>query len=213
MCCGPVVRLLQRSMLPEVGNDGENGCGFLDADDDPYRAAAVDAGVDIDAKHPLEALRPRHRSATLLGCALVSDRIAIRRLRTGGVPLATPRRCQLRAQIRVRGEHPVGAGQVGARWRHQRRKLCDEVHRIPFHMRGPISPRRLELVAHPSLRRYRQPLLADRRACDVADLRGYNSRFSASAASRDGVADTDSTARCSLGDSPECLNEFRRVSS
>lgn len=40
------MRLLQRAVLLEVGEDGADGGGFLDAGDDPYRAAAVGAGGD-----------------------------------------------------------------------------------------------------------------------------------------------------------------------
>ncbi len=50
-----------------------------------------------------------------------------------------------------RSATPLEAGQVGARWRDQRRQLGDEIHRIPFHMRGAIAPRRLELIPHPTL--------------------------------------------------------------
>ena len=67
--CGPVVRLLQRAVFLEVGEDGADGGGFLDAGDDPYRAAAVGAGGDVDGKDPLEPLRPAHRTALLLGAA------------------------------------------------------------------------------------------------------------------------------------------------
>jgi hypothetical protein len=51
-----------------------------------------------------------------------------------------------------RPEGAVEAGEMRARWRDQCRQLGDEVHRIPFDMRGPISPRRLELIPHPTLR-------------------------------------------------------------
>jgi len=51
------VRFLQRLVLCEVGEDGANGGGFFDADYDPSRAATVAAGVLVDAKHALEALR------------------------------------------------------------------------------------------------------------------------------------------------------------
>lgn len=58
-------------------------------------------------------------------------------------------------------------GEMRAWRRRQRRQLGDKVHRIPFDMRGAVPPRGLELVAHPSLRRDRQPLFADRRARNV----------------------------------------------
>ena len=39
-----------------------------------------------------------------------------------------------------RGEYAVEAGEMRARWRDQCRQLGDEVHRIPFDMRGAIAP-------------------------------------------------------------------------
>ena len=52
------------------------------------------------------------------------------------------------------------AGEVDARWRHQR-------HRLKLHVRRAVLPRRLELVMHPAPWRERLPLLADRRACNL----------------------------------------------
>lgn len=42
---------------------------LLDAGDDPHGAAVVDAGCHVDAEHTLEALRPAHPTALLLGAA------------------------------------------------------------------------------------------------------------------------------------------------
>ena len=148
--CGPVVRFFPRALLHEVAKDGADGGRFLDAGDDPHGATAVDAGGDVDGKDPLEALRPAHRTALLLGAARRVVRACVRRLHSGVMPPAAPRWRQLCAQGGVRGKHPVEAGQVGARWRDQRRQLGDEIHRIPFHMRGAIAPRGLELVTHPA---------------------------------------------------------------
>jgi len=68
----------------------------------------------------------------------------------------------------ARSKDAVEAGQVGARWRHQGREFGDEVHRLEVHVRRAVLPRRLQLVTHPTLRRDRQSLLANRRARDVA---------------------------------------------
>lgn len=57
---GAVVRSLHRVVLFEAGEDGPNGGGFFDAGHDPCRAAAVDAGAHVNAKHALESLRPGH---------------------------------------------------------------------------------------------------------------------------------------------------------
>lgn len=54
--CGPVVRFFPRAVLLEVGEDGADGGGFLDAGDDPHGATAVDAGGDVDGKDPLEGV-------------------------------------------------------------------------------------------------------------------------------------------------------------
>ncbi len=166
--CGPVVRFFPRAVLLEVGEDGADGGGFLDAGDDPHGATAVDAGGDVDGKDPLEPLRPAHRTALLLGAARRVVGADVHWRRIARRPLAAPRGRQLRTQVCIRGEYAVEAGEMRARWRDQRRQLGDEIHRIPFHMRGAIAPRGLELVTHPALERYRQPLLADRRARDVA---------------------------------------------
>ncbi len=188
---GAVVRFLQRAVLLEVGEDGADGDGFFDAGHDPYRTAAVDAGAHVDAhqiagsdleqpkagpkgggqdarsKHALEALRPGHPAALLLGAARLVGDAGLNRRGIGRRPLPTSGRRQLRAQVCVGGEYAVEPGQMRAWRRHQRRQLGDEVHRIPFDMRGAVAPRGLELVAHSSLRRDRQPLFADRRARDV----------------------------------------------
>ncbi len=142
---GAVVRVVQRAVLCEVGEDGADGCGFLDAGHDPYRTAAVDAGAHVDAKHALETLRPAHRAAALVGGAFVTARSS--RFRVGGRLFAAPRRRQLRTQTGVWCEYAVETGQVGAWWRDQRRQLGDEIHRIPFDMGGSIPPRVLNCAS------------------------------------------------------------------
>ena len=97
-------------------------------------------------------LRPAHRTALLLGAARFVVGADVHRHCIARRPLAAPRWRQLRAQVCIRGEYAVEAGEMRARWRDQCRQLGDEVHRIPFDMRGPIAPRRLELVTHPTLR-------------------------------------------------------------
>ena len=113
--CRPVVRVFPRTVLLEVCQDGTDGCGFLDAGDDPHRAAAVDAGGHVDGEDPLEALRPGHRAALLLGAARLLVGADLNRCSIGRRPLAAPRRCQLRTQGGVRGKHAVKPGQVRAR--------------------------------------------------------------------------------------------------
>jgi len=59
-----------------------------------------------------------------------------------------------------------GRPQVARRVAH--RDVRHQVDRLKLHVRRAVSPRRLELVPHPTLRRERQALLRDRRARDVA---------------------------------------------
>nr|WP_232092446.1 hypothetical protein [Stenotrophomonas maltophilia] len=139
-------------MFLEVGEDGADGFGFLDAGDDPHRAAAVGAGGDVDGKDPLEPLRPAHRTALLLGAARLVVGACVNRRRIARRPPAAPRGRQLRTQVCIRGKHTVETGQVGARWRDQCGQFRDEVDRIPFDMGGAIAPWRLELIPHPTLR-------------------------------------------------------------
>ncbi|MCG3038923.1 peptide-methionine (S)-S-oxide reductase MsrA, partial [Pseudomonas aeruginosa] len=81
------------------GEDGADGGGFLDAGDDPYRAAAVGAGGDVDGKDPLEPLRPAHRTALLLGAARLVVGADVHWRRIARRPLAAPRGRQLRTQV------------------------------------------------------------------------------------------------------------------
>src|SRR3546814_20465627 len=54
-----------------------------------------------------------------------------------------------------------------ARQRHYGRELGNELDVLELHVSGAVLPQRLELVAHPALRRDRQSLLRNRRARDV----------------------------------------------
>lgn len=83
-------------MFLEVAEDGADDCGFFDAGHDPYRTAAVDAGGHVDAKHALEALRPRHPAALLLGTARLVVDAGFNRRGIGRRPLPAPRWRQLR---------------------------------------------------------------------------------------------------------------------
>jgi len=47
---------LSGQVFEDLFNDG----GVFDAANDPHGAAAAGAGVDIDAEHALQALRPGH---------------------------------------------------------------------------------------------------------------------------------------------------------
>jgi hypothetical protein len=51
----------------EVSEDLLDHHRILDAGDDAHRPAAHRAGVDVDVEYPLQALRPSHRRAALVG--------------------------------------------------------------------------------------------------------------------------------------------------
>ena len=74
----------------------------------------------------------------------------------------------LRAVRAVGGEHAVEAGEIDARFGHQRGQSCDEIQRLEEHMRGAVRVGRLQLVAYQAARGERQALLRERRAADVA---------------------------------------------
>jgi hypothetical protein len=46
--------------LLNMPQDPGNQCRFLDAGNDPQRAAAMRTGLDVDGEHALEALRSGH---------------------------------------------------------------------------------------------------------------------------------------------------------
>lgn len=120
-------------MLEDTVDDGR----VFDAGDDPERPATVAAGLDVDAEHALEALRPRH-GRTALGRCFAGV--------VAGAPATTPGR-DLRAQGAVRSKHPVEAGEVHTRFRHQRNQAGDEIQRFEDDVRGAVTVRCLEPVA------------------------------------------------------------------
>lgn len=85
---GPEVRLLQRAMFCEVGEDGADRRGSFDAVDDPCRASAAHAGGHVEIEDTLEALCPRHRPAGLVEHAVPGSRLG--RPRVGRRPLSPP---------------------------------------------------------------------------------------------------------------------------
>ncbi len=115
-------------------------------------AAAVGAGGDVDGKDPLEPLRPAHRTALLLGLRGSSWALTSTGAASPAGRLPRPEGVSCARRFAFGANTPWKAGEMRARWRDQCRQLGDEVHRIPFDMRGPISPRRLELIPHPTLR-------------------------------------------------------------
>ena len=77
-------------------------------------------------------------------------------------------RCRPRTMRAVGGENPVKSTQVDPGLRHQGDKPRDEVQRLEYDMRGAISIRRFELVAHLAIAHQRQPLFRHRWPCNVA---------------------------------------------
>ena len=56
----------------EVGEDLLNHFGVLDASDDPHRPTAGPTGLDGDAEHPFQALRPPHLVSALDGASALA---------------------------------------------------------------------------------------------------------------------------------------------
>ncbi len=115
----PIVRFLQRAVPPEVVEDGADGVRIFDAGDDAHAAAAMGAGGHVDVEDALEALRPGHGAPFLCRRSIIrAGDFSTRR----PAAFAAMRGRELGAQVRVRGEDAVEAGQVRARWRDQRRQ-------------------------------------------------------------------------------------------
>ena len=116
-------QLLMRRCSGDGSEDGCRGLGppfemiedlfdhrrIFDARGHLDRTAAVIAELDIDLKHPLQTLRPRHRHVGR-GCRFV-----------GGLSLApaTSGRRHLLTQSMIRREHPEVAREIDPRRRHQ----------------------------------------------------------------------------------------------
>ena len=74
----------------------------------------------------------------------------------------------------VRREHPVKAGQVDARLRHQSGQSCDEVQGVEDDVGGAVAVRCLQLVANVAVGGQRQPLFRYRGRIFKALLSGDN---------------------------------------
>ena len=130
---GPGTAALGQLGLPPLSHRGARGssrspaghrCGILDAGDDAHRPAAHRAGLDVDVEHPLQPLRPSHRSPALgrgsvvcVGCCL------------GSSALAPPGLSHLRPMGSVRRGHTVEAGEIDSRFGHQRGQPRDDIQR------------------------------------------------------------------------------------
>jgi hypothetical protein len=118
--------------------------------------------LDVDVEHALEALRPSHRRPPLGRGAVVCLGRCL-----ACCTLAPPGLGHLRAVRAVRGKHAVEAGEIDARFGHQRGQSCDEIQRLEEHVRGTVRVGRLQLVAHQAARGERQARLRHRRAANV----------------------------------------------
>jgi hypothetical protein len=86
----------------------------------------------------------------------------------GLVLLGRPLRHHQRAQLGVRGQHPMKPDEVQPRPRHQRRQPLHELQRAQHQVRGAVAPRCLELELHLPCRVELHPLVRQRRPGDVA---------------------------------------------
>jgi hypothetical protein len=93
--------LIRRALL-QMRQNPRNGLRLLDAGDHLERPAAAGAGVDLDAKDALEALRPAHpdvaRDDQWVSCLIRTLPFAAHS------PMRRRHRC---AKLAVRGEHPM----------------------------------------------------------------------------------------------------------
>jgi hypothetical protein len=82
-------------------------------------------------------------------------------------PLPPPGLGHLRAVGAVGGKHAVEAGEIDARFGHQRGQPGDEIQRLEEHLRGAVRVGRLQLVAHQAAGGEPQPRLRQCRAADA----------------------------------------------
>lgn len=129
----------------------------LDAGDHPDLATALLAALDLDTEHALEPLCPAH------GTVPLGRRTQVRRR-----DLPSPFRRDLRPPPTVRCEHAVISRLVSPRFRHQRHQPRHEVQRLEHHVRGAVTVRRLQRVAHLALGGERQTTGGNGRPGDVA---------------------------------------------
>jgi hypothetical protein len=118
-----------------AGEDGADCCGLFDAGHDPYRAAKVAARAHVDVEDALEALRPSHRAARLVGAAVLAVGPSRRLVRR--TALAAPRWRQLRAQLRVWRKrnpgHPLSTTNVETHIKSQQEDVGVHISRDPQH--------------------------------------------------------------------------------
>ncbi len=126
----PAVRPQSRKIVfGQMIQDPLDDRRVFDARDDLDRSSALRAGLDIDPKHTLEALRPAHCRSLLGRCAVFQR---LRPPRLAASPSAG--RCDPRPVGTVRRKHPVEAGQIQTRRRHERRQPSVPLGRLrPCH--------------------------------------------------------------------------------
>ncbi len=133
--------MLIRGDLLQTRQSPRNHLWLFDARDHLERAAAARAGVDLDAKGALQALRLGHRHVAR-GDGLVG--IGWNCL----APHAPMRRCHRCSEVAVRREHPMKSRQMHPRRRHQRGKPCHQVQRFQHDVRGAVAVGGPERLAH-----------------------------------------------------------------
>ena len=124
----------------------------LDAGDDAEFSTALRTGLDVDGKHPLEALHPGHRRAGLV--------VVHRSLRSVWHDAV--------AVFGIGGEYPVKADEVPPRPGNQCGQASDKVQRFQHDMSRAITKRLLVTVNDPAAVVGGKAFGGDRRSGDVA---------------------------------------------
>ncbi len=126
---------------------------LLDTGNHPQPAAAVGTGLNIDRKHPLEALSPTHRRPRLVVV----------------YPAPGALRHNSLSILEVRRKYAVEAGQVQSRPGYERRQPGHEIQWFEHHMGRTIPEWAPVAVDHAPLAVDRQTLHGNGRAAEQAD--------------------------------------------
>ena len=138
----------------EMGEDGLDELGSLDARDDAQRAATYPTVFDVDVEDAPEPLHPAHGRGTRRG------RLAGRWVgRVGDDAVAV---------LAVRGEHAVVSGEMGAGAWNEGGETGDEVDGVEHDMSRPVTESVLESIHDLPAVIDRETFVRQRGAGDVA---------------------------------------------
>lgn len=98
---------------------------IFNSGDNPKFSTAIQAGLDVDREHSLEALHPTHRSPRFIGV-------------DGALRAA---RHDTLAMLEVRCEHAVKSSQIQPWSGDQRSQAGNEVQRLQYHVGRSVTER------------------------------------------------------------------------